>query len=94
MADTEYEAAIRRKADAIEAANGDPAKVAELRHMIPADRRSLADVQTTADATVPLVEAEKPAKPVVEASAPKRTGRPRLAATRGMDTPKAATKGQ
>lgn len=92
--DTEQQAAIRRKADAIERAGGDPAKVTELRFSLPAERKTLADVQTTATATVPADGSESHAETTAEAKATPKPGRPRLAATRGMDTTKAKTSGK
>ena len=82
--DTEQQAAIRRKADAIERAGGDPAKVSELRSQLPAERRTLADEQTTADAVAAPAGVESKAKVPEPAKPPAKPGRPKLAATRGM----------
>jgi hypothetical protein len=69
--------ALRRKADALEEARGDPAKINELRHQAPAHR-----------SVEPLVTAEdeSPKEKAEEKAEPKRpVGRPRMAASRGMD---------
>lgn len=67
-------ASMRRKADALEKAGGDPAKVAELRALAPAERRT-APKQTTAKPDVEKAEEKTESKRPV--------GRPRLSATRG-----------
>jgi len=51
-------ASIRRKADALEKANGDPAKVAELRALAPVERKSAPTV--TADPNTPVETAKAP----------------------------------
>ena len=84
MADTETEAALRRKAKALEDAGGDPAKIAELRHMLPAERKTQADVQTKATAEVPADGSESKAKDAEPVKPPAKPGRPRMAATRGL----------
>jgi len=85
MADSPKQAALRRKAQAMELAGGDPVKIAELRAQLPVER-----------ATAPRVTAE-PSKPVetaaTDATAPDadRLGdpvkTPRMAATRGPGRP-------
>lgn len=66
------EASLRRKADAIEKAHGDPVKVAELRAQLPAERTATPAVAVTA---APEVPAE------VKTTEPKPA---KLAATRGI----------
>jgi hypothetical protein len=92
--DTAYEAAIRRKADALEAANGDPAKIAELRFQLPHDRRSLGEVQHTATATVPLDDTESKPKAATAKPVPEVPAKPKLAATRGIRTAAGKTTGK
>ena len=85
-------AALRRKADALEAAQGDPAKVAELRSMLPVERKT--EPKTTAEQSKPEVKAEaKPAEKPAEAPAkPAEDDKPKMAATRGMAKPEAEDK--
>lgn len=71
--DKAREASLRRKLKVLEDSNGDPAKIAELRFALPAERRSAPQV-TVAKTPAPDV----PKAPVAEPAAPK------MAATRGI----------
>jgi hypothetical protein len=96
MADVKQEkSALERKADALEKAGGDPAKVAELRHQAPAVRtQALKSTAEQSPSSAPTVKddeeyAEKKAaeaEKVPEADIAKGKAHPgkNLAATRGQ----------
>lgn len=90
----EKEAALRRKADALEESGGDPAKVAELRSQAPAHRSMKPlttaeqspkehDEKADPEDSIAAVDAKTDAKDKVTDEAKPVRGRPRMSATRG-----------
>ena len=79
IVEDERAAALRRKANAMEAAGSDPTKVAEIRALLPVERHA-EPKQTVAKSDESKVEETHKTDP----DAPKRgPGRPRMSATRG-----------
>ena len=87
--DATREASLRRKLAAMEASGGDPVKIAEFRAQLPVERKPAPKVTAEAQKPAKAVDDGKLGDPVTEgASAPRKPGRPRMAASRGMDTTK------